>query len=114
MWVFFIIIPLAAIAWVEIYDRTAHCRCNDASLLRHDACPIDATRKIVGLKGSRRVRTTVLFDDGFIFISHKTDVADHFLTYSISVSAMTHKEIICDAIVAHEKAVKKRDKRIVK
>lgn len=116
MWIFalLVIAPLAAIAWVDIYDKTAHCRCDNASLLRLDALPIDVTRKLVGLKGSHRWRTTVTFEDGFRYISHKTDVEERFISYSISVSAKTHKEIILDAILAHRRAVEKRDRNVKK
>lgn len=108
------IIPIAVVILLiakDVYDSTDHSYFDDAVLLKSDAVPIDIKRDIVGTKGHKRVRTTILFDDGFRYISHKTDIDDHFLSYSISVSASTSRDIIADAIAAHGKAMQKQMNR---
>lgn len=103
-----------AIVWIiakDIYDSTSHSSCENPSLLREDAKPNDIQRKIVGTKGHRRVRTTVLFDDGFRFVSHKTDVENHLFSYSISTPAPILNEILLDATIAHEKMLKRKKGR---
>lgn len=98
-----LLLCLAAVIIKDIYDSTDHSSCDANQSLRIDAVPIDVQHKIVGTKGHRRVRTTVLFDDGFQYISHKTDVEDHTFSYSISLSSSTNAEIIYAAKEAHEK-----------
>lgn len=98
-----LLLCLAAVIIKDIYDSTDHSSCDTNQNLRIDAVPIDVQHKIVGTKGHRRVRTTVLFNDGFQYISHKTDVEEHIFSYSISLSSATNAEIIYAAKEAHEK-----------
>lgn len=109
-----LLIPLVVIilfVWKDVYDSTDHSSFEDADALRGGAKIINVERKEVGTKGHRRFRTTVLFDDGFKYISHKTDVSDGFLSYRISISRELSIEILRDAIKSHELAVAKRDKK---
>lgn len=108
---FFLIAAIAAIIMKDIYDSTNHSSCDDISLLREGAKPQDVQRKIVGTKGHRRVRTTVLFDDGFRYISHKTDVENHLFYYSVSTPTPVLNEILVDAIIAHDKMLKRKKGR---
>lgn len=101
-------IAIVLIIAKDIYDSTSHSSCENPDRLREDAMPNDIQRKIVGTKGHRRVRTTVLFDDGFKFISHKTDVENHIFYYSISTPSPILKEILLDAAIAHEKMLKRK------
>ncbi len=60
------------------------------------------------VKNSAKFKTTVYFSDGFVFITHKTDRDDNFFTYKISISPELRKEIIQNAIEAHDRALKQQ------
>ena len=64
----------------------------------------------VGGKNSKKIRTEVLFDDGFEYVSHKTDREDSFLSYQIQVTKETKERILNDAMEAHRKACVKAGK----
>ena len=50
-----------------------------------------------GDKNDKKIRTEVIFDDGFEYVSHKTDREDSFLSYRIQVTEETKKRILNDA-----------------
>ena len=50
-----------------------------------------------GGKNDKKIRTEVIFDDGFEYVSHKTDREDSFLSYRIRVTEETKKRILNDA-----------------
>lgn len=100
------------IIWKDIYDSTDHSFIENSDTLSPDAQIVDFERKEVGTKGHRRYRTVIFFDDGFKYISHKTDVNNMILSYRISISRETNIEILQNAIAAHDKAIAKRDKKL--
>ncbi len=106
----FLLFVLGAIICKDIYDSTSHSVCDSPAMLKEDATIINVERKVIGSKGHKRYRTTLHFSDGFRFISHKTDVANHLIAYSISVTSELNKEIIRDALIAHAKMINKHKK----
>ena len=96
---------------IDIYCSTNHKKILDPSMLRLDAQISHVERKEVGLKTGRRYRTTVDFNDGFTYISHKTERENNIFGYRISIPTELNMEIMLDAINAHEKAIKRRDRR---
>lgn len=91
-----------------IYNHTSHSKTNGKTL-RKDALISDIeTANVGGRKAlTAAIRTTVTFDDGFIYISHKSKTRMQSPTYlrgTISVDSEVIEEIKKDAIAAHKKA----------
>ena len=61
--------------------------------------------KVHYVKNGAKYKTTVLFSDGFRFVTHRTDRDERFFTYSISLNK---EEILRCAMNAHKEAVEKR------
>lgn len=102
---------LASICW-NIYNHTSHSKVN-GNTLREDAIICDIQTENVGGRkySTASIRTTVTFDDGFIYISHKTHAkldAPFFTSGTISVDGLLIEEIKQDAIDAHDKAYLKQ------
>lgn len=57
---------------------------------------------VVGYKGFHRLETVVKFDDGFTYTSFKTEVERLFGYDKLKVSRDLQREIINDALEAHE------------
>lgn len=57
--------------------------------------------RVIYTKNNAKFKTTVLFDDGYVFVSHKTDREDHTFRYKISISRETQEVIINNAITQH-------------
>lgn len=56
-----------------IYNSCEHVKCRTPATLRQNAGIIDVTTRIVGLKrAGRAIRTTVVFEDDFVYISHSS------------------------------------------
>lgn len=80
-------------------DHTSY----DESTLKEDAKVISINTDTVGVKGSRKFRITVIFDDGFRFISHRgTSRENHMFYYRISISDAVKKTIVNEAIHKHQ------------
>lgn len=90
-----------------IYNSTSHCLIEDASKLRTGAQIIDVKSESVGHKQTSALRTTVLFDDGFAYISHKSERRQFLATIQMRVTEDIMNEILFDAVKAHEDAVAK-------
>ena len=91
----------------NIYNHTPHSKTN-GKILKKDAliCNIE-TENVGGRKISNAaIRTIVTFDDGFVYISHKSNL--HFFQGKISVDAGLIVEIKKDAMDAHKKAYEKQ------
>lgn len=71
---------------------------------------MDVKQDTVAGKNDKKIRIEVLFDDGFEYVSHKTDREDSFLSYRIQVTEETKKRILNDAMEAHRKACAKAGK----
>lgn len=100
---------LAAMICYEVYNGKDHSKCALPEFLREDAKISSVKQEKVGLKGSVTYRTTILFQDGFQYISHKCDRNDHFTYYTIFISEDTAENIRQSAYNAHRKAIEKRD-----
>lgn len=87
----------------QIYNMFSH-NYYKKETLRTDAKIMDVKRETVGAKNDKKICTTVTFDDGFVFVSHKTDRDDSFFSYRIQVTEATAREILEDAVEAHQKA----------
>ena len=64
-----------------------------------------SSQKVKYVKNGAKYKTTVLFSDGFEFITHKTNREDNIFTYEISVDT---EQITENAIKAHDRALKKQ------
>lgn len=103
----FLILPIVApIVLYEIYNSQTHIKCKDEQL-RENARVISIDTKTVGLKGTRKYRTTVVFSDGFEYISHMTGRDDEFSRYTIFLTPGMKKAIIADAKAAHFQRLRK-------
>ena len=104
-----IVFALFALSFIWfIYDHTSHSK-TTGEKLRSDAQIIDVQTKKIGTSNvwSAGIRTTVTFDDGFIFISHKTErrLEGPFSRKGyLIVDQFVLEEIKKDAISAHQKA----------
>ena len=74
--------------------------------LHPDACVASVDVKIVGSKNHRRFRTTVVFDDGFRYVSHDGNHReDRTFSYTVTLYDGEKTRIISDAIKAHNQAL---------
>lgn len=72
-----------------------------------DAIIVDInSQQVKYVKNGAKFKTTVVFSDGFTYVTHKTNRENHFGSYTISVN---RKEIAEAAKLAHAKAVEKKD-----
>lgn len=62
-------------------------------------------------KNDAKYKTTVIFSDGFNFITHRTNRDDHFMSYTITIDNQLKIAIINTAVAAHIKAVNKMQQR---
>ena len=74
-----------------------------AENLKADAKITNISHKKVGTKGSYSYRTTILFEDGFVFEANDTQRTDHLLHYEIRVDQKMQDEMIARAKEAHAK-----------
>ena len=100
-------IMIASWCWV-IYNNTSHSKTN-GKVLKKDAIICDIKTDNVGGRklSTASIRTTITFDDGFIYISHKSQMrmdTPLFLSGTIYVDRRVIDEIKKDAIAAHKKA----------
>ena len=65
------------------------------------------TERVTYVKNKTHYKTTVIFSDNFLFMTHDTDRDDRFFTYTISLSPETTERIIKKATLAHDKEVAK-------
>ncbi|MBE6761039.1 MAG: hypothetical protein E7551_02005 [Ruminococcaceae bacterium] len=101
---------LACRAIYHLFDHTDY----DTTL------PLDYNAKIVDIRSEKvqyakngaKYKTTVLFADGFRFITHKTKRENGFFTYQISIDEELMSKIVDKAISAHGKAVEKQIKKL--
>lgn len=95
----------------DIYNHTSHSKTN-GKILQENASIFDIKTQNVGGKRAidAAIRTTVFFDDGFIYISHKSHMFSKgiFGKGTIEVDEMIIDEILKDAIAAHQKAYRKQ------
>ena len=71
-----------------------------------DAIIVDInSQQVKYVKNGAKFKTTVVFSDGFTYVTHKTNRENHFGSYTISVN---RKEIAEAAKLAHAKAVEKK------
>lgn len=99
------------IGW-NIYNHTSHSKTN-GNVLKEDASICDIkTQSVGGQKATTAaIRTTVTFDDGFVYISHKSHTrmdGPLYMTGHISVDSLMLEEIKLDALAAHQKAYRKQ------
>lgn len=86
-------------------------RCKDKSLLRENAKPIDMKRESRGDSSHCQWITTIIFDDGFEYVSKLQDrerVSSR--TTRVFISPETHQKIIANAVEAHKNYVRKHKK----
>lgn len=99
---------LAWVIYTDWYASRSHYYYDNIATLREDVKISYVNRESVGTRGRRRWRTTVLFTDGFKYVSHKTDIQNHFASYTISISVNTNDEILQDALMAHHKIISQK------
>ena len=107
-----ILIPAILLTWKSlkesIYNSKEHVD-YVAENLSPDAEIINVETEKVGSKTDTVYRTTVLFDDGFSYISHKTNSDFLIFGYRIYITPELKMEIIEDAIEAHKKAIEESE-----
>ena len=112
--VLFIVFSIFAIAigW-NIYNHTSHSKTNGNTLKQNALICDIKTESVGGRKTSTAaIRTTVTFDDGFVFISHKSHMrmdGPLYMSGHIIVDSLILDEIKLDAIAAHQKAYRKQN-----
>ena len=105
---FILFIEIAYFTYWVWYNSTNHSACDDVAALRDNARPIDMQRKEVNSIVGRKFRTTLVFDDGFRYITHRTNINRHIFTYSISVMPSDNIDILQAGIKAHDAFMKKK------
>jgi len=105
---FILLVEIVYFTYWGWYNSTNHSACNDVCALRDNARPIDMQRKEVNSIVGRRFRTTLVFDDGFRYITHRTNINRHIFTYSISVMPSDNIDILQEGIKAHDAFMKKK------
>ena len=103
---FLLLIIIAPIVIYEIYNSRTHIKCKPEQL-REDAKVISVDTKSVGLKQTMRYRTTVVFSDGFEYISHMTNRKDGVFHYTISLTTQMKNEIVTEAKIVHLQRLRK-------
>lgn len=102
------------IAW-RVYTSTSHSSSVEGMLLKREAAIIDCKSENVGGRhiNDCAIRTTVVFSDGFKFISHKSSFLPSYGigAHYVGVDALLLEEIKGDALTAHAKAFEKQERR---
>ena len=92
-----------------VWSLFDHSKTEPNAVLRSDAKIVDIdTEQVTYMKNGAKYKTTIRFSDGFVFTTHKTDRDDNFFSYKISISPELRKEIISNAIEAHDRALQKQ------
>ena len=90
----------------SIYHLFDHTKWDECSMPDLNAKIVDIhTEKVIYVKNGAKFKTTILFSDGFRFITHKTNREDGFLTYHIDIDESLMNEIMEKSISVHKKAV---------
>lgn len=109
--VFFFIIIIAVFGFSlcrSFYHLFDHCGWKENSNPNARAEILNiSSEKVQYVKNGKKYKTTVVFSDGFYFVTHKTNREDYFFTYEISVDEDVMQEIIAKARKKHEEAVNK-------
>lgn len=107
-----LVIGLAFLAFRALYHRFDHTGKRGEGPLSPDARVVDISSKQVQYaKNGAKYKTTVLFSDGFYFVTHKTNRTNNFLTYNISIDEALAQEIVKKAVSAHQEALLKQSKQ---
>lgn len=94
---------------INIWSTRDHGKWLDNAKPSMNATIKDAdVERVCYLKGHAKIRTRILFSDGYLFTSHRTDRKDRVLSYHISLGDKTKEQIISNAIKMHEIAVLKK------
>lgn len=92
----------------DIYTWFDHCGWKENSNPNKKAKIQNITsEKIQYVKNKAKLKTKVIFSDGFYFVTYKTDRENGFLTYRIFISDEHKKDIIDMAVEKHNLAVDK-------
>lgn len=118
MEVFIVILVFLAIgggiAW-RVYTSTSHSSSTAGLKLVKKAVIVDCKTENVGGRhiNDCAIRTTVVFSDGFKFISHKSSFLPSYGigVHYVGVDALLLEEIKGDALTAHAKAFEKQERR---
>lgn len=94
----------------ELYSRFDHSTLPSVPLKKESAIADIKTEKVIYLKNGGKLKTQVIFNDGFIFTTFRTNREDRFLSYKISIDNELANTIIEKAILAHDKAYAKQNK----
>lgn len=97
---FLLLLVIVLIILYENYNSRTHIKC-DPEQLCEDADVISVDAKPVGLKRTMCYRTTVVFSDGFKYISHTTNRVDGVFQYKIWITPQMKNDIVTEAKAAH-------------
>ena len=101
-----ILVVLAIILpyWSKIFYSNNKTITHKKSKLKRDAKIVDISKNIVGPNNDRKIRISVLFSDGYEYISYDTNRTDRFGGYTISLSEADQQRIIQCAQSGHLRA----------
>lgn len=105
----FIILGLALFGWTrEIYSRFNHTYYSAERLDTNAQIVSCDSEQVKYTKNNAKFKTTVMFSDNFIFVTHQTRrEMEGLMHYSISVDERMKRAIINEAKAAHTKALLK-------
>ena len=102
------ILFIGALAFRDLWWHFDHSGWKKGSVPDVNATVLDcSSKKVQYASNHAKFKTTVLFSDGFYFITHKTNRTQHFMTYTISLGPTLRAEIIKIAEEKHKNAVEK-------
>lgn len=94
-----------------IWSQFDHSAVPESRELQPDAKIVRVySEKVQYTKNGMKYKTTVIFSDGFKFVTHETDRVDGFLSYQISIGPELYKRIIDSANEAHERSLRNQQK----
>ena len=94
---------------ISIYHLFDHTQQPSNTKLDPKATIIDfRSEKVEYSKNGAKFKTTVVFSDGFRYITHRTNRKDGIFTYQIGIDNSLRKEIIEKAISKHDEAINKQ------
>ncbi len=109
--IFFGIIFLILIGYFvgrDIYWKFDHGKWSESAKPDINATIIDvSSKKVHYAKNETKYQTTVIFSDGFVFTTTKTNREENFFTYTISIDKELLSKIVELATKSHRKAIEK-------
>ncbi len=105
-----IALALSVAAYKAWYDSTDHWLKDDGiTCLRDDSPIVGVEQQTIHFAGRSTIRTTVRFEDGFRYVSHKCNKRDFKVFVHPTMTDELREEILNDAKEAHKTEIALRD-----